>query len=58
VELLEKKVHDDQKKMHPVKQDQEVICLCENLEVVYQWQTGVIILEIVNKNGRSLDGYE
>jgi hypothetical protein len=49
-------VHDAQTKMNPVKQDQEVILLCENLEVVHQRQTGVIILKVTSRNGSSCDG--
>jgi hypothetical protein len=44
VDVEHKTVHGVQAKMHPVKQDQEVIFLCENLEVVHQRQTGVIYL--------------
>ena len=56
VDVEHETVHGAQAKMHPVKQDQEVIFLYENLEVVHLRQTGVIILKVVNRNGSSLDG--
>jgi hypothetical protein len=56
VDVEHETAHGAQAKLHPVKQDQEVIFLCENLEVVHLRQTGVIILKVESRNGSSLDG--
>ena len=56
VDVEHETAHGAQAKLHPVKQDQEVIFLCENLEVVHLRQTGVIIFKVASRNGSSLDG--